>query len=343
MTETKFTHTAPVIKVLKEKVETSDTLSVVRLFDNSAQVVVKTVEWEDGELAVWVQPQSIVDTNMECFSWLKKDTDQFVRVKPVKLRGVLSQGCFAKIPSDLIGKVNEGDDLAEVLNVKHWEPEEQYDHLSTGGEWDNGGYFQNISKYDVDSGLKLHKYFQDDWEVSVTSKIHGANCRVFFDKDSQTFKVGTRNHWVKEPLPGNKGSVHWNAFYSLSDEAKQFLKDNENHILYGEAYGDVKGFWYGAKTKTIRFAAFDIMMPNRRFLCYNKFSELCNTHNISRVPELYRGPHNYELFLTMKDRMAYWDNTQVEEGVVIKTTIERQIGKNYDRAIYKLINKDYKG
>jgi RNA ligase (TIGR02306 family) len=163
---TKFTHQAPVVVVKKEKHPDAEKLSIVRLCDNTVQVVVNTDSWQDGELAVWIQPQSVVDCWKEPFTFLNKnDGVQEVRVKAVKLRGYLSDGCLVKVPDGLT--VKEGDDLSQVLGVKHWEPEL---HLSSGGNFTSG---ESLSKYDIDSGVKLHKYFEDNELVWVEEKIHG--------------------------------------------------------------------------------------------------------------------------------------------------------------------------
>ena len=139
---TKFTHQAPVVRVLKEKHPEADKLSLVYLFDRSVQLVVNSDSWQDGELAIYLQPQSLVDCWKEPFTFLNKgDGEQWVRVKAMKLRGYVSNGCLVKIPSDL--SVSEGDDVAATLDIRHWEPE--LDSLTTGGQTVKGEHLSDLT------------------------------------------------------------------------------------------------------------------------------------------------------------------------------------------------------
>lgn len=327
----KFTHQAPVVVVKKEKHPDAEKLSIVRLCDNTVQVVVNTDSWQDGELAVWIQPQSIVDCWKEPFTFLNRnDGEQEVRVKAVKLRGYLSEGCLVKVPEELLPSVKEGDDLSQVFGVKHWEPELT---LSSGGNFTSG---ESLSKYDIDSGVKLHKYFEDNELVWVEEKIHGENCRVYFD--GTKFKVGTRNNWVDESPKSN----HWTCFHTLSEACKNFLRENTHFVLYGEATGNVKGFKYGLEGGKRAFYAFDIYDRNEeRFLDIDEREKIFNTYNVLRPPFIGKFPHSFqELTLLAAGKSRVQNATNVMEGVVVRPLYERKSPKG-ERVIYKIISKEY--
>lgn len=329
---TKFTHQAPVVVVKKEKHPDAEKLSIVRLFEGTVQVVVNTDSWQDGELAVWIQPQSVVDCWKEPFTFLNKgDGEQWVRVKAMKLRGYMSNGCLAKIPEGYT--VQEGADLAEVLDVRHWEPE--LESLTTGGQTVKG---ENLSKYDIDSGAKLHQSFMDGEDVAVFEKIHGTNFATKYNVDKQCFMVKTRNNWIEE----SPKSVHWKAFHSLNKETLEWLKNNPQYVLYGEATGDVKGFKYGLSNGRIQLFAFDIYdIEEDRFLDYDEQKKIYDKLNIVQPPFLGIHKHDYaELAKLAAGKSRVSGANHVMEGVVIRPMNER-INHRGQRVIYKIISPEY--
>lgn len=321
----KATHQAPVIKLTPEKHPDADVLSIVRI-NEIDQVVIRTEDWVGIDKAVWIQPQSLVDTDRPEFAWLKKDEKRQVRIKPCKLRGVYSMGCLVKIPDGI--ELEVGDDASELLGVEHWEPEEK---LSTGGEFVNGGKHHSISKYDVDSYAKFKAGdFIEGEDIWVTEKLDG--CNVRFYHDGQQFYIGSRTNWFKE---SNK-VVYWKAFYTLSDSAKQWLIDNPFHILYGEGYGQVQGLKYGRKD--VGFAAFDIRKPNMTYMDFDDFHTICKTYDISHVPILGIMPFNIEQFKKIAEgKTTIKEADHIKEGIVCHLPKERYTRLG-ERAIFKIIN-----
>lgn len=328
----KFTHQAPVIKVKKETHPDATSLSIVPLF-GTTQVVVASSSWEDGELAVYIQPQSIVDTWKEEFTFLNKgDGEQFVRVKPVKLRGILSNGCLVKVPAELIGLVAEGDDLAEKLGITHWEPE--LEALSTGGNCVSG---LSLSKYDIDGGAKLHKYFEDGELVFVEMKIHGSNVGVKYNPETSSFMVRTRKNWIEE-FPK---SEHWKAFHSLQEPILNFLKENPNLILYGESTGNVKGFRYGLEGGKIQLFAFDIYDTlMETFLDIKDRNDIFDKYGVVHPPLVGVFPHNYQFLERLTTKLSMPNVDHVMEGIVVRPMYERKNIKG-ERVIYKIISPEF--
>lgn len=329
---TKFTHQAPVIRVLKEKHPEADKLSLVYLFDRSVQLVVNSDSWADGELAIYLQPQSLVDCWKEPFLFLNKgDGNQWVRVKAIKLRNYISNGCLAKIPADL--NVSEGDDVAATLDIRHWEPE--LESLSTGGNVVKG---QHLSKYDIDSGAKLHRSFIDGEDVVVFEKLHGTNTAIKYDTNTQQFMVKTRNNWIER----SPKSVHWKAFDSLNYDTRDWLRNNPQYVLYGEGVGDVKGFKYGLQGGAIQFFAFDIYdVEEERFLDYDESKKIYDAFNILQPPFMGIHKHNYtELLKLAAGKSNVSGANHVMEGVVVRPLAERMNHRG-QRVIYKIISPEY--
>ncbi len=80
------------------------------------QVVVKKGEFKVGDLAVYVQIDTIAPEKPE-YEFLRKVK---FRIKTIKLRGELSQGLLLPLPE---GRFKEGQDLTDLLEIKKYEKE----------------------------------------------------------------------------------------------------------------------------------------------------------------------------------------------------------------------------
>jgi RNA ligase (TIGR02306 family) len=295
-------HTCDVIQVELKTHPNADTLSLVMVGD--FQCAVRTADWNDGDLAVYIPPDSIVPDRQE-FEFLGKHR----RIKARKLRGEWSVGLL--IPAPIGAKL--GDDLMEQLGIEHYEPE-VHGHFTTGGE--------NVlspkifaPKYDVMNFRKYSRLFEEGEEVVVTEKIHGANARFVCVND--VIFCGSRNNWKKED-PNN---LWWKA-YEHNVLLESWLRHNQDLVLYGEVFGQVQNLKYGAVDGNhIFFASFDIMKGDQ-WLDYDE------AHKVGAplpwVPLVYRGPFDKDQVLAFAEGDSLWPGAHnVREGVVIKPVYER--------------------
>jgi len=153
-------HTCDVVAIKLRSHPNANSLSLVDVGD--FQCAVRTADWRDGDLAVYIPPDSVVPET-KTFAFLKGH----YRIKVKKLRGEWSMGLLVPAP----GGAKIGDDCMEALGVTHYEPQ-VHGHFSTGG--DNvvapKGFFPT---YDVLNFRKYARLFKDGEEVIVTEKIHG--------------------------------------------------------------------------------------------------------------------------------------------------------------------------
>lgn len=325
----KSTHQAIVVPVVLEKHPnpTADFLSVITI-ENTFTVVVRTSDWVGRDRGVYIQPQNIVDTDRPEFSFLRKrEGEQWIRIKPMRLKGVYSYGLL--IPALEGSEI--GDDLTEYYNIKHWEPEEK---LSTGGNLVNGGRFHSISKYDIDSAFKLHEHIPPTQLVVVTEKLHGANFRLY--SDGETTYVGSRTNWIAEGE-----NIFWGAYRWLqqNSDVEGFLRDKPYHVLYGEAYGQVQSLKYGLKNT--RFAGFDIRLPNLGFLPWYDYSELMSKYRIPTVPYIGEFYHYHEKLKQFANGNSLIDGANhIKEGVVIRP-VDELYHDSVGRLVYKIINPEF--
>jgi len=185
-------HTCDVVEVKLMPHPNADALSLVRVGD--FQCVVRTDDWNDGDLAVYIEPDSIVPETKE-FEFLGKHR----RVKARKLRGEWSVGLL--IPAPTGAKI--GDDYMEQLGIVHYEPQ-IHSHFSTGGEnvGSPPGFFPI---YDVMNFRKYSMIFNDGEEIVATEKTHGTSSRYACIND--TLYVGSRRNWKKE----DQNNLWWKA------------------------------------------------------------------------------------------------------------------------------------
>lgn len=317
----KSTHKVPIIEVKLEPHPNADLLSIVHI--NDYTVCVKTSDWKDGDLAAYIQPDMCVNTDLPVFTFLKTDKDRKLeRITVKKLRGIVSMGLLVPAPSG----ANVGDDVAALLEVIRYEPKE----LSEECENTSSPALYS-PKYDVDSIRGCSNIFTEGEIVSVSEKIHGANSRYCYNNG--VMYCGSHYNWKKDGQ-----NPFWIA-YRNTPSVQRFCEDHQNCVLYGEAYGKVKGFNYCTNGKTF-FIAFDILRGNQ-WLSVDEFQKLCDQYGIPRVPELYRGPFSFSKMEELAEGNTVLGNgSHIREGIVIRPIIERTNDK-IGRVCLKLVGNGY--
>ncbi len=155
------THKCEVVKIELSEHPNADALSIVPVF--GWQCVVRTDEWNDGDLGVYVPPDSVVPDTEE----IKRLGGMSGRIRAIRLRQVVSMGLLLHAPDG----AEEGDDLMEALGVTHYEPPLP---MSSGGEAERGpaGFFPH---YDVENyrNSSYGSLISAGEDVVITEKIHG--------------------------------------------------------------------------------------------------------------------------------------------------------------------------
>lgn len=362
----------------------ADSLSLIKIGDTDYSYVGKTVDWECrvGQGVAWIPPDSLVDTTRPEFAFLmadaKYDQDskptvggQYARIKAKKLRGVVSYGLMVLYDGII------GEDAAEALGVKHYEPPlDGKGGAAMGGDVDSAptGCFP---KYDVDAFLKYGRHvFQEGEACFVTEKIHGANARyVYACKSGEavgSMNCGSRTEWKKEfSAPPNitleelkarigddvkaqevfdravnnykpKKNLWWVALES-APQLRAYCEANPGYAVYGEVYGQVqKGYSYGVPPGEVRFAAFDILRPNGSWMGATEFLATCKAWSIPHVPVLQEAmPFDFEKLVELATGNTLMNGaSHIREGVVVKPLLERW-DKRLGRVNLKIVNPAY--
>ncbi len=315
---TMSTHSIPVIRVPKiEPHPNADRLSLVRIYGYT--VCIRNDDFSEGDLAVYIEPDYLVDSSRPEFTFLKGQE----RIKVRRFRGVLSQGLLIRAPEG----AKEGDEMMEALGLRRYEPPLP---LSTMGESVAGpdGFFP---VYDVESWRRYRDLLNLDEEIVVTEKIHGASGRYLFRGGQM--HVSGRSDWKKE----DETVIYWRAV-KQQPWIETFCRAHPELVLYGEVFGRVQDLRYGAGRNDIFFRAFDLL-EDRNWLPYDRMAALLTPDQ--RVPQVYRGPYSPEKLEELADGPSLIPLADhLREGIVVRPLEERREPR-LGRVILKVVSNTY--
>ena len=329
----------------------SDSLGIVYI--GGYQCVVRKDAYKAGDLAVYLQPDSIAPQTKQ-FSFLWDDVppqdvipERKRRITVRRFRGNWSEGLLLPL-SDFpeLSSMTEGDDVAAILGVKHYEEPDQTYVLGTQGRKLN--LWQRILKYfgfgpkpfgpkdgpgvyDVESVKNYPRALAEGEEVIATEKIHGSNARYYFD--GKQFWVGSHKKWWKD-----KTNIWWRVA-EKNPWIEEFCRLNPKHTLRGEVTPTQPGYQYG-NTPEEQFFAFDVQLPDGSYVDKNRLVlngtfPLLNSI-MKTVPVVYSGPYDAaKLKALAEGKSLVQDAKHIREGIVISSAVERTV-RGLGRAQLKL-------
>lgn len=315
----KTTHQAIVVELNLKPHPNADTLSTMSIFDTYT-VVTGTEQWNGKDRAVFVPVQNMVDTTRPEFSFLNKGK-QYEEVKPVKLRGIHSQGLL--VPCDQ--SIPIGTDVTELLGIIHVDHEANEKNSSEAEKAPN----IVLPKYDIDSAKNYLGDIENE-EVVVSVKVHGSNCSVYYDGK---LHVRSRSVWQKE----EDTNPYW--YGVKNSNVPVLVKENPQYVVQGEIYGIQGGnFRYDLPQKVRSgFLVFDIKRVDGGYLDFDEYLALCQKYNVRTVDYIYRGIFDKKLF----DLSVGTDYNTLREGIVIRPVKEKQ-NYRFNRVVFKVISPEFK-
>ena len=361
----KANHRVNIVRVQELLPHTNaDSLELIHI--EGYQVVVKKGEFKVGDLAVYIQPDSVVpQTEPFRFIWEGQvGIDGLVpekrrRITVRKFRKEWSEGLLLPLTDFAIAHTyTEGDDVAELLSITHYEPpvtpQETSGALATGPRRKypktiKGWFFFTlhalgfksagrqlteevsfeVPAYDVES-IKNYKHtFLDGEQVIVTERIHGSNARYLFLEGKMY--AGSHYQWKAENSP-----CVFRKALERNPWIEQWCRAHEGFTLYGEVTPTQKGFNYGHGPADIGFYVFDIYTPEGVWLKpHLRYSTQQGAGILSNVlmpldmkylvPQLYVGPFSMEEIKKYVDGPSMVpDAKHLREGIVITPVDERR-------------------
>jgi hypothetical protein len=240
--------------------------------------------------------------------------------------------------------VGEGDDVAELLGITHYEEPEPVDLYGTPSTrlqekgWPRSlrGWFFLILRalglrrnplegtserapkdappvYDVENFKHYNTTFKQGDEVVVTEKIHGSNGRYMFD--GKRMWVGSKNLWKSE-----KSKCIWRRVLKDYPQIEEWCRAHPKNTLYTEVVPTQKGYDYGTNEKNpTDIFVFDIRDQDGVYWPKDK-----SLVEIKPVPIIYAGPFDKETINKLAEGKTLVTNAKhIREGIVIASREER--------------------
>lgn len=315
------------------------------------QVVIGKDNFKTGDLAVYIQPDSVVpQTEPFKFIWQDHvDLDGTVpekrrRITVKRLRKEYSEGLLMPVADfpilfNMTTEGNslhfkEGDDVAQFLGVTHYVPE--FDRESTVADTANAprlkrpktlrGWFHFVL-YKL--GLKGHQ--SQALNTGFTFPVYDVDA---LKNNKRLIQSGDIVH-VTEKIHGSNaryvfidgafyagsrtqwkkkgGNVWWNAADQYP-EIEEWCRENEGKVLYGEVGPTQKGFRYSAEGGKTFFFAFDVYDPTD-----HSWSWPADHGFATNVPSLGAFGYGEDLVKQLADGDSLVPNAKhIREGVVLR-------------------------
>ena len=285
----------------------ADTLSLTEV--RGCPVVLRTGSFAEGDLAVYVPVDAVIDTTVPALAFLAVEGKTSVRIRAKRLRGTFSMGLLVAPPDGAA----EGDDLAEQLRVcKYEEPEP----VSMAGEQAKAPALL-VPTYELEAWRHYGPtLFDAGEEVVVTEKLHGTNGRFVVDAEGR-LHVGSHRTWKLVD-----GTTVW-ARVAEQYGLREKLGRHPGLVFFGEVYGSgVQDMTYGHTGGKLSLAFFDVFDSRTGdYLSHGAAETLLDDLTLPTVPVLYRGP----LDVALLSRLAEEDSVHggIREGVVVRPVVER--------------------
>jgi len=285
----------------------ADTLSLTEV--RGCPVVLRTGSFVEGDLAVYVPVDAVVDTTVPELAFLASEGKASVRIRAKRLRGTFSMGLLVASPDG----AQDGDDLAERLRVVKWEEPEP---VSMAGEQAKAPSLL-VPTYELEAWRHYGSLLFDAREpVIVTEKLHGTNGRFVVDA-AGNLHVGSHRTWKQVD-----GTTVW-ARVAEQYGLREKLVQHPGLVFFGEVYGSgVQDMTYGHGAGRLSLAFFDVFdSVTGDYLSHGAAETMLGELALPTVPVLYRGP----LDVALLSRLAEEDSVHggIREGVVVRPVVER--------------------
>jgi hypothetical protein len=351
------THRVKVVRIPEiEKHPNADLLGLVHL--GGFQLVVKLGEFKPGDLAVFVQPDSVVPERDEFkFLWEGRTSpvpDKYRRVTVRRFRKEWSEGLL--LPYDLFfgpGKIidvddwkafnvpGDGDDVSELLGITHYEPPEpgevQRREQYKGWPRSLRGWFYLIARK---LGLDLN------WPTGGENERGPKNPPPVYDVEAlknfmNAFEPG-EEVIVTEKIHGSnmrclfdgkkfyvgsrklwkseKSDSVWRLAVRQNPWIEQWCRNHPNYTLYGEVV-PTQSLTYGYTKDSPGFLTFDVLSPTGVWVSPFGYTDI-----ESCVPLVASGGYEFESMTRLADGPSLVPGSKnLREGIVIRAVRNRTI------------------
>jgi RNA ligase (TIGR02306 family) len=381
------TFSCPVVRVAEvTNHPNADRLSIVRLEGLGYTCISGKLEdgsprYKAGDFVVYIPSASVLP------EWLLKEMDFWNdetgkgtlagsdgnRVKPLKLRGIFSEGVLypVQFAPDAAGfggvqvcyeystgvgeyqEVNVGDDASEFLGITKWEPP-----IPTHMAGEVASLGDVTVRYDFDRWESVPDIFDAGEHVVATEKLHGTCTAIrFIPSLNHPEMFGSRGEIIIyskglgaqglafKNVPENVNNLYVRQLNRLLDagfESKlrqmSSLNGGATVTVMGETFGaSVQDLGYGLKEP--EFRVFDIALDNG-WIDPVSMPGRAAILGLTPVPVLYDGAFDVAAIEQVRDGTSTLGGSHVREGVVVRAvnTIYHPV---HGRRIAKFISPSY--
>lgn len=278
--------------------------------DYGYQVVVKKGQFKDGDLAVYIQPDSVVpQTEPFKFIW-----EQYVgidgtvpakrrRITVRKFRGEWSEGLLLPITDFAFQDLNPdyvegeafvaGEDVSDMLQIGHYDPDEgkedsdvqatapkrKFRYPRTFRGWvsfifrffKNGGSIKEATR---DVPFVIPEYDVDNFKNYKGTFVEGETVVVTEKIHGQNARFiyldGQMYAGSKSQWKMPGGNDNWNKTLRQNPWITNWCIAHPGYALYGEITPTQKGFDYGTKD-VMQFFMFDIRTPDNTWVDFDDY------------------------------------------------------------------------
>jgi len=371
-------HKCEVVKVSIMEHDNADALEIAQI--RGYQSIVRKGQFKTGDLAVYIPEQSVVP------EWVlrrlglwdaEKGKGKLAgkagnRVKPVRLRGVLSQGLLYPLVDfkDEAGNmllsgtdrvVTEGEDVTEYLEVIKWEPP-----IPTQMAGEVVGLPGKTLKYDIEN-VKNYPHIAQalidlQIPVQITEKLHGTWCcfgfyptvgwaqktlhpEIPYERVVVTSKGLSGKSLAFKDNEANVNNLYLKMFKKLfTDTFHNYDRLNDPIFYIGEIFGkDVQDLTYGLKETDFRlFDVYEGHPGSGRYYTANQSKEYADDLlPFDYVPTLYEGPLTWDIIHEYTNGLDNITGSHIREGIVIRTLDREYRNDKIGRVILKSVSDDY--
>jgi RNA ligase (TIGR02306 family) len=326
-----------------EPIEGADAIEVAVV--DGWKVVVKKGEFAVDSLALYLEIDSFVPTEIAPFLSKGKEPREFEgvkgeRLRTVKLRGQISQGLLLPIsliesmgPNNDVGfscevRIEEGFDMTEALGIIKWERPMNAQLAGMA----RGNFPALVPKTDQPRIQNLTREFaeyqQDTW--SITEKLDGSSCTFYLD-DEGVFHVCSRNLDLKE----DEANSFWKVARKFDIEGIMRRNFMKGMAIQGEMIGEgIQGNQYKVQ---LDFYVYDMYnVHTGQYLLPVQLKAACEKLGLKHVPIIgeYAKIDDYSIqsLLEHAEGKSLLSNSE-REGLVFKSNTV------HDRSFKAISNK----
>lgn len=282
-----------------------------------------------------------IDSVLPIAHWndhLRKEPDKPLRIKSIRLRGVLSQGLALPISILPLGEYEVGDDVTDIIGVEKYEPVVPM-HLTGVVKGNFPSFLHKTDEVRLQSEPNaLFEAINKGLMLVGTLKMDGTSFTAY--RRDEDFGVCSRNLDLKE----TENNAHWRMARKLKLE-NILRSEGGNICIQGEMVGPgIQANRMGLKeTDLYLFNLFDI--DAGKYFSYHQLCQFATKHNLKVVNKVQQIDLSMESpavkdLLDIANELNYENNTPAE-GIVWRSTCETYSDVLKSRLSFKTISNRF--